>query len=401
MAKRDQKQAKQNARKEKLRKQKAYLKNHSGTGIAVTNINLDEVMTAAVRLHQDGELSEAARIYRQVIKLQPSHPDALSSLAMVESENKRFDISIDLLQRAIQIVDNNAGYHMNLGSVFGEIGNLEDAAINYQRAIELAPDYPDPYYNLGNLYLKAGQAKAGIAIFDRCIAATGRDFHALAYKAHALFDAGEIHESEFLLNHESFVKRYSFEPPPGYESIEALNQALAHHVSTHQSLQHNVRATMGGDHTGELLSDPKGPMSEMEEIINNAVAWYKKQLPDLFNHPFLLSEPTAWRLTAWGVVLRNKGHERPHIHPNGWLSGVLYVQLPKIISDPEAQPKGWLEFGRPTKDLHVTTGPKTQAYQPQYGNIILFPSYFYHGTIPSESREKRICISFDAQPIYQ
>jgi hypothetical protein len=29
----------------------------------------------------------------------------------------------------------------------------------------------------------------------------------------------------------------------------------------------------------------------------------------------------------------------------------------------------------------------------------LFPSYFYHGTIPSESREKRICISFDAQPI--
>ena len=145
----------------------------------------------------------------------------------------------------------------------------------------------------------------------------------------------------------------------------------------------------GGYHdTGELLSDPKGPMSEMEENINNAVAWYKKQLPDLFNHPFLLNEPTAWRLTAWGVVLRNKGHERPHIHPNGWLSGVLYVQLPKIISDPEAQPKGWLEFGRPTKDLHVTTGPKTQAYQPQYGNIILFPSYFYHGTISLGSPEK-------------
>ena len=101
------------------------------------------------------------------------------------------------------------------------------------------------------------------------------------------------------------------------------------------------------------------------------------------------------------VGLRNKGHERPHIHLNGWLGGVLCVQLTKIISDSEAQPEGLLEFGRPTKDLHVTTGPKTQAYRPQYGNIILFASYFYHGNIPSGSREKRICISFDAQPIYQ
>ena len=70
MAKRDQKQAKQNARKEKLRKQKAYLKNHSASSVAVTYSNLDEVMSAAVRLHQDDKLSEAARIYRQVIKLQ-------------------------------------------------------------------------------------------------------------------------------------------------------------------------------------------------------------------------------------------------------------------------------------------------------------------------------------------
>jgi uncharacterized protein (TIGR02466 family) len=401
MAKRDQKQSKQKARKEKLRKLKAQQKSRSTPGFSVTDSNLNEAMTAAVRLHQDGKLTDAARIYRQVIKLQPNHPDALSSLAMVESEDKRFERAIDLLQRAIELVGNNAGYYINLGSVFDEIGNLDDAETNYQRAIELTPEYPDPYYNLGNLYLKQGQAEAGIAIFDQCMAATGRDFHALAYKAHSLFDAGKIQDAVFLLDHGSLVKRYPFEPPQGYESIEALNQTLARHVSTHRSLQNNVRATVGGDHTGELLVDPKGPMAEMEEIINSAVAWYKKQLPDLPDHPFLLHEPIAWRLTAWGVVLRNKGHERSHIHPNGWLSGVFYVQLPEIISDPESEPQGWLEFGRPTKDLHVSTEPETQTYQPQYGNIILFPSYFYHGTIPFKSKEKRICISFDAEPIYQ
>ena len=81
-------------------------------------------------------------------------------------------------------------------------------------------------------------------------------------------------------------------------------------------------------------------------------------------------------------------------------SGVFYVQLPDVVQDPVAEPQGWLEFGRPTADLHVRSEPETQVYRPQYGNIILFPSYFYHGTIPFKSRERRICISFDVEPIY-
>jgi Flp pilus assembly protein TadD len=407
MKKRDQRQAKQQAaRKEKNRKQKAQQKTHSAAMrtaavINVTPETVGQAMTEAVSLHHADDFSAASRIYRQVLHLFPDHPDALSSLAMIESQKRRPAKAIKLLRRAISLVDDNAGYYMNLGSALTQTGEIDDAAAAYIRAIELAPTYPDPYYNLGDLYLGTARPDDAIAVFDACIAARGRDFHALAYKAHALRDANKADEARLLLDRDLFIKRYKFDVPEGYADLAELNATLAHHVSTHGSIEANVRSTVNGDHTGELLRPPLGPMSQMEEVINTAIAWYVRQLPDLPEHPFIQHCPVAWRLTAWGVVLKSKGHERSHIHPNGWLSGVFYVQLPEIIDDAQFKPQGWLEFGCPTADLHVQSAQETEVYKPQYGNIILFPSYFYHGTIPFKSKEKRICISFDAEPIYQ
>lgn len=352
-------------------------------------------------MHHAGDFSTASRIYQKVLKLFPDHPDALSSLAMIESQKGRPSRAIKLLQKAISLINDNAGYYMNLGSALTQTGEIDDAAAAYIRSIELAPTYPDPYYNLGDLYLSAARPQDAIAVFDACIKARGRDFHALAYKAHALRDADKAEEADVLLDRHLFIKRYKFEVPQGYADLAELNATLARHVRTHDSIQANVRSTVNGDHTGELLSPPLGPMAQMEEVINEAIAWYVRQLPDLPEHPFIQHCPPAWHLTAWGVVLKNKGHERSHIHPNGWLSGVFYVQLPEIIDDAQFEPQGWLEFGRPTADLHVQSPQETEVYKPEYGSIILFPSYFYHGTIPFKSREKRICISFDAEPIYK
>ncbi len=370
----------------------------SASKLFVSEENLAQVMTSAVDLHQAGKLADARRIYHQVLSVQPRHSDALSSLAMIECERNPKK-ALKLLQQAISISGSNPGYHMNHGYLLEQLERVDDAIDAYRQAITLQPGYRDPYYNLGDLYLKLGQPGEAIAVFDACMASNGRDFHALAYKAHALRDAGDLTNADSLLDHQQFVKRYKISVPDCFENLSRMNQALAQHVKTHPSLQANVRSTMKGDHTGELLAEPKGPMAEIETVINAAVAWYCADLPDLPGHPFVQSRPKAWRLTSWGVVLKNRGYERSHIHPNGWLSGVFYLQLPDVLDDPDREPEGWLEFGRPTKDLHVRSEPQIRLYKPEVGNIILFPSYFYHGTIPFTSSETRICISFDAEPI--
>ncbi|HIE65046.1 MAG TPA: hypothetical protein EYQ01_04405, partial [Nitrospira sp.] len=37
--------------------------------------------------------------------------------------------------------------------------------------------------------------------------------------------------------------------------------------------------------------------------------------------------------------------------------------------------------------------------RPAYGQMFLFPSYFYHGTIPFRCSQRRICIAFNVEPL--
>ncbi|MDH3640748.1 MAG: putative 2OG-Fe(II) oxygenase [Gammaproteobacteria bacterium] len=365
----------------------------------VTRAGLGQAMNTAVELHHAGKFAKAKRIYEQVLALQPDHADAMGSLAMIEFQAKRYPRAIELLQTAIAANGNNPGYHMNLGAVFDAAGLLDDAAASYAHAIALAPTYADPYYNLGDLYLRQDRAEDAVAVFDQCMDAIGREFHALAYKAHALDDAHRHDDARYLLNFDDYVKAYPFEVPDGYPGIEAFNAALARHIKTHPTLQGNVMSTEHGKHTGELLVDPKGPMEAMEQRIHEAIVWYIKNLPDDPGHPTVRWVPRAWKLTSWGVVMFDRGHERAHIHPNGWLSGVFYLSLPDLISDPSKNHEGWLEFGRPTPDLHVQSELTLRHYQPAYGQMFLFPSYFYHGTIPFRSDQRRICVAFDVEPL--
>ncbi len=357
-------------------------------------------MTVAVQLHHAGKYSDAERIYRQVLKLQPEHVDALNSLAMIEFQALRYDSAITLLQRVLAADSNNAGYSMNIGAVYGAAGRMAEAKACYMRAIALAPTYADPYYNLGDLLLRERNPDAAIAVFDACMKARGRDYHALAYKAHALDDAGQHSAARQLLDFDNYVRTYAFATPHGYADMPAFNAALATHISTHPTLQGDVMSTEHGRHTAELLREPKGPMAAMEQRIDEAIHWYIANLPDDPTHPAVQWVPKRWKLTSWGVVLFDKGHERPHIHPKGWLSGVFYLSLPALIDDPARNHEGWLEFGRPTAELHVQSTLTIRHYQPAYGAMFLFPSFFYHGTIPFRSEQRRICVAFDVEPIY-
>jgi hypothetical protein len=59
---------------------------------------------------------------------------------------------------------------------------------------------------------------------------------------------------------------------------------------------------------------------------------------------------------------------------------------------------GWLEFGRPDCALADDAKLELTAQQPHAGLALLFPSYFFHGTIPFEGSEERIGIAFDVYP---
>ena len=388
--------------RQQRRLQQKSLKKKGGKGAQglATKDNLESALQAAVQYHQANKFRQAENLYQQVLELDPASIGALNGIGMLAYNAKKYTKALKMLEKVVEVAGDNPGYHMNIGAVRDAAGKPQDAEKSYRMAIELRPDYLDPYHNLGDLYLRLGRPEEAIAVFDRCMETNGREFHSLAYKAHALDDAGRHEEARYLLDFDTYVKPYKFEPPIGYDTIDDFRAALGRHVKTHPTLEAGVMSTKNGKHTGELLRAPQGPMAVMERRIDDAVRWYIDNLPDDPNHPAVKWVPRDWKLTTWGVVMHNKGHERAHIHPNGWLSGVFYLNLPDVLEDPERKPEGWLEFGRPTSDLHVQSELTLRHYKPEYGQMFLFPSYLYHGTIPFKSDQRRICVAFDVEPIY-
>lgn len=95
-------------------------------------------------------------------------------------------------------------------------------------------------------------------------------------------------------------------------------------------------------------------------------------------------------LGAWVNVFEGEGYERPHLHPEGWVSGVLYVRLPERPGD--------LEFGVPPEALRGPGGAPGLRIVPEEGSLVLFPSYLFHHTHPTRCAGLRISLAFDVSP---
>ena len=104
-----------------------------------------------------------------------------------------------------------------------------------------------------------------------------------------------------------------------------------------------------------------------------------------------------WRFNgSWSVRLHSSGYHANHTHPRGWISSACYIELPDCMSDGHSD-EGILTFGEPG----IATSPALGAeysVRPEAGMLVLFPSYFWHGTVPFRSPQARLTVAFDAVP---
>ena len=99
---------------------------------------------------------------------------------------------------------------------------------------------------------------------------------------------------------------------------------------------------------------------------------------------------------GWSVRLRSTGFHNSHVHPRGWISSACYIELPDTKTDPTDH-AGALVFGQPS----ILTAPPLateHVIRPEVGMLVLFPSYFWHGTVPFVSAQTRLTVAFDVVP---
>jgi predicted O-linked N-acetylglucosamine transferase (SPINDLY family) len=124
----------------------------------------------ALQHHQGGRLIEAEQLYRQILRADSHHADALHFLGVLSHQVGRNDIAVDLIGKAIAQNGRVPAFHNNLGIILLEQGKLEDAVASYRRAVAYKSDYVEAHYNLGVALQAQGKLEEAVSAYGRALA---------------------------------------------------------------------------------------------------------------------------------------------------------------------------------------------------------------------------------------
>lgn len=137
---------------------------------ARTNMSaLAETLQTAVQHHQAGALDLAESLYREIIRIDPQHADALHLLGVAAHQKTNHKSAVEFIRRAIAINSSTALYHSNLGACYRKLGQFEDACASFREAIRISPRFAGAHYNLGLVLQAKGEFDEAIGSYRAAI----------------------------------------------------------------------------------------------------------------------------------------------------------------------------------------------------------------------------------------
>ncbi|MDX2233437.1 MAG: tetratricopeptide repeat protein [Hyphomonadaceae bacterium] len=305
-----------------------------------------------------------------------------------------------LLREGLDVLPDEPTLLSALGVLRGEQDDIAEAVRLLERGHAARPDDLYIRESLVNALLRAGRAGDALAHIRVGRAATPDNGVWLAHEAVALRMTGDPGYAR-LYDFDRAIRVYDLPAPPGYVSVETFNEALAatlrrlHTLNAHP-LDQSLRL---GTQTAKSLLEVDDPaLKAFFAQVDAALADYIAALPDDPSHPVYGRKPASRRARlagCWSVRLKPGGYHVNHVHLSGWISSAYYVAVPPgVAGAPDRQ--GWLQFAAPR---WPTPGMTAERFvEPRVGRLALFPSCFWHGTVPFREGEERLTIAFDAVP---
>ena len=156
-----------------------------------------------------------------------------------------------------------------------------------------------------------------------------------------------------------------------YESEVEITMTL-------KTLLHSLHKVAGRDTSCAQSIRGGTQISLMGEGGNfKAVARLRRSILDAARQHFGGEDSITYR-GLWSIRMQKGGYHVAHNHPEGWISGVCYVDVPDETS-------ATLELdGR----RHV---------RPHPGKVVFFPSFLMHRTTEYRGTEPRLTVAFDLE----
>ena len=372
-------------------------------------------------LKEIGNLEDAEINLKRCIELKPNFMEAYINLANTQSENNNFKDAERSLKKCIELKQNFIPAHYNLGNLLKKLGRLDEAMTSYNYLLKLKPSYKPALLGRGQIFFIKKKFDQALNDFDNCNTSESR-----ARALITLYNSGNIDEIYQRINNNakldeknlrvaafsSFISHKENKETKNNFCKNPLEFLYFSNLSSHlknsdkfiddliDQIKHinaswepsNKTTIKGFQSTKNLFVDPKKKIKDLQKIIIDELQKYNLKFKDK-SCLFINEWPLKKNLFGWHVILQQQGYQDPHIHPAGWLSGVIYLKVVPSLEKNE----GAIEFSLNAQNYSDVKSPKFM-HQPKKGDIVFFPSSLHHRTIPFTTNTDRIIISFDLLP---
>ena len=295
-------------------------------------------------------------------------------------------------------------------------GRLDEGLAHYRRALK-GDRLPDAPIGLHLLFLRqAGQQEAASALLKLGIE-RGADVSAkaggfgstpaeAAREYEGLFAEGIVNSRMVLQYLRTLGELGRFEelrvwlrPSLLLRAIEVGNAELAADVEAlifaEQARAVHQQATQSVRDMWMLKNFTRLDHAAVHALIAELTAQTAAYLADwaASDHPLAKLVPKAFTTEGWALLSKGSGYNIPHVHQEGWATGVYYPVSPSGGG-------GDLHVGRPEGAKGSDADWGATAISPRRGYLVLMPSFYTHWTVPMERPGIRQSVAFDIVPAH-
>jgi Tfp pilus assembly protein PilF len=112
-----------------------------------SSLDVNALLANGISAHQAGQLRNAQKSYRAVLKKAPKHPVALHFLGICKLQDGHPDKGIELVREALSIEPNYFEAHYNLACALQALGRPDQAAVHYAKVLAANPNNQDAQNN--------------------------------------------------------------------------------------------------------------------------------------------------------------------------------------------------------------------------------------------------------------
>lgn len=338
--------------------------------------------------------------YKNGISIEPNSPTLRYSYAAHLIMAQQEDHAQEVLQDALKHFGKTPAFTHALAVLISKKGQYDESLSLIDYAIKKEPENTRFRIDMANILIRQGDYSSALEHIDTALKVAPLNQEIWAFKGTCWRLLADEREA-WLNNYDRFIQAKILDTPEGYDNFEHFiskyrSALFDMHTTVRQPLDQSVR---GGTQTvGHLLKEPVKVIQDYAKVLNKRVKEYLSSLPNDPNHPFLNRKLASYKFSGcWSVRLKSDGFHINHVHPEGWLSGPTYVNIPSCISADDPNKSGWVKFGETSMQLGDREKIALEVC-PQPGLCVFFPSYIWHGTHPFQSSEYRMTTPCDIMP---